>query len=756
MIKKINQSLLTHTLIAIIYFILIFDSRLAIAKEGETTPIKYLESLQDSDCYIFIEELLKKYWTISKLPIERLPIILEILQCHTEEPELAISLIFKQFPDLVDRSSSFYQNYQGARDERIKMFSDLLIPYIQGTVIADVGGGDGNMVEQIMSRVPTIEKAYVTDIVNSSNKSNNSKVEFVWQKSPENTSLLPNSISNVILSTVLHHIEPETRAHFLSHIIEILEEEGRLIVIEDSYPQNFQKEDLHSDLDLKFSLLSQKQKKDILGFFDWWGNRFLKNKIEIPIPCTFQTIEEWKQTFDDLGLKEINIQYLGIPEIHAHVMVPKTILVYEKASILSPSLDSPHGCSIQRAELNGELFAFLPNSQEGLNINLSIGGSKIGVGIIDAKKNVILQPDEYLWRNEFLNENISSDVEIARDWFLNKIVDQISSSLKKLTFKQIEKIEGMGIAWPGPVSTDGLILNSNIEGFKLHQLKTEEKILGGIPFAKLLKEKIERKFGEVEWKICILNDGDAAAIANFSRKDISDGILLTIGTGIGSGIISGKEVLFGAKGFECRIGELGHHIYYHPQANRYFYYGAETNGHVLFEMTMHSFSERLSGPALAKRFLHKLKNEMAQNFNLISIYLNSESFNSAIKFNKLELAACEKEQDLGPALEKKILGLVSCKGSKRESYALDFIEETGYELGLALGVFIKEFEKELYTQNVVLSGGIGRNFAKGVYDERGRDVFLTKIKQGVEWSQKKHNPEMNKLIFGYQEIFSTN
>src|ERR1700733_4064321 len=506
--KNFNHRLFIYTLIAVIHFILIIDYRL-VAQGSEKTNIRYLEILQDSECYRFIEELLEKYWTISSLPVERLPIILEILHSHPDEPEFAISLIFKRFPDLVDQSSTFYQNYRRAREGRIKLFSELIIPYIQGNVIADVGCGDASMVEWIIGQIPTIEKAYVTDIVKCSNKSNNPKIEFIWQESPENTSLPPNSVSNVILSTVLHHIEPDTRIRLLSHIIGILEEGGRLIVIEDSYPQNFKKENLHSDLDLKFSLLSPKQKKDILGFFDWWGNRFLKNILEIPIPCTFLTIEEWRQTFTECGLKEVSTQYLGIPEIHAHVMVPKTMLVFEKISMQSVACqDSTQICSIQRAEANGELFAFLPNSQANFNINLSIGGSKIGIAIIDAKKNVILQTEEYQWRNEFLNEKISLDVGTVRDWFLEKIVHQISTALDLFVSEEVGGIEGLGIAWPGPVSPDGLILSSNIEGFKPHQLTAEEKVLGGIPLAKLIKEKIERRLGKVEWKISILNDGD--------------------------------------------------------------------------------------------------------------------------------------------------------------------------------------------------------------------------------------------------------
>ena len=398
--------------------------------------------------------------------------------------------------------------------------------------------------------------------------------------------------------------------------------------------------------------------------------------------------------------------------------------------------------TVQRADENGELFAFLP-SREGLNINLSMGGTKLGLAIIDGKKNIIVELEDYLWRDHFINGKVpSNNVEIARSWILEKIIHQISIALSSLAPEEIGKVEGLGIAWPGPVSIDGLVLGSNVEGFKHHQLTEEEKALGGIPLAKIINEKIEQRFGQIGWKISILNDGDAAALANFSKRGISDGILLTIGTGIGAGIIIDKAILFDVEGFEGRIGELGHHIYYHPIAKRFFYYGVETKGQILFEMGEHSLAYRLSGPFLAKRFLKKLRNEMGRK-----LYLK----HSTIKFTELELAVCEKGDELDPILEKKVLQLIAIKGNHSDPRALTFIGEIGYELGLALGVFIKEFETEPFSRNIILSGGIGRHFGLGVHDEKGEDLFLKKFKQGIEWSQKNHHTEMNRLIFGNPE-----
>ena len=74
---------------------------------------------------------------------------------------------------------------------------------------------------------------------------------------------------------------------------------------------------------------------------------------------------------------------------------------------------------------------------------------------------------------------------------------------------------------------------------------------GIVPIAELIKKK-------VDVEVAITNDAKAAAIGEMlfgGAKKMKDFIILTLGTGLGSGIVINGEVLYGHTGF---AGELGH------------------------------------------------------------------------------------------------------------------------------------------------------------------------------------------------------
>jgi glucokinase len=76
---------------------------------------------------------------------------------------------------------------------------------------------------------------------------------------------------------------------------------------------------------------------------------------------------------------------------------------------------------------------------------------------------------------------------------------------------------------------------------------------GIVPFSSLLTEKINLP-------VAITNDANAAAMGEMifgGAKNIKDFIILTLGTGLGSGIVINGELVYGHTGF---AGELGHTI----------------------------------------------------------------------------------------------------------------------------------------------------------------------------------------------------
>ncbi len=722
------------------------------------TSKNHLEILRDVSTRMFVEDLLCKYWEISGLPVNRLTAMLNILSAYYEEPEFALQLVQEKFPDLTDQNSTFYQKYQESRSAKFRKFSRSLVPYIKGKVLADIGGEDSRLLDVLTAMNPSIEKGYVTDINMAKSSSANPKIEFLLQSEPDKTPLEHNSVDSVIMSTMLHHITPFTRLKLMTHVKEILRQGGRLVLIEDSYPENPTEKDINNSLDERYLAFNNYQKKKILSFFDWWGNRLMKNSRDIPLPCTFKSMEEWEEIFGEMGLKLVQKHYLGIPDMHTHIMAPKAIMIFENVAEEQASTPSYLADSkvkyIERTDFNREMMAFVPKN--GLQINLSIGGSKIQTAVIDKDLNEIVQLDEYYWRKDFMDNHEIKDAGSLqkREWLTTKIIEQIMLAYRLLgdSKKSHFPVEGVGIAWAGPVKALGRIIGPNIDGFKFQDLTEDERKNGGIDLSREIQSKLRENYQINDWTIQFLNDGDAAAIANFKRAKLNDGLLLTIGTGIGSGIVSNGEVLYSVGGFKDRIGEIGHHILYHPEHHRYFYYGVLTRGKIVEEMTSHSISQRLAGPGLAKKFVVRLNREMGYNSSLVNNYLNSSRKLTGIHFSEIELAACEENVDLGPIIEKKIIKLITHKANAGNKSAISFIKEVGYELGLGIGVFIKEFEKESYVQNIIVAGSVGKSFGRGLVDESGKDLFLSQILKGISWSMDNHYVEMNpQLMLGLNQ-----
>ena len=99
---------------------------------------------------------------------------------------------------------------------------------------------------------------------------------------------------------------------------------------------------------------------------------------------------------------------------------------------------------------------------------------------------------------------------------------------------------GIGIGIPGPVEADGYVescVNLNMVDF--HPDKSLSQLLEGA-------------------KVCAVNDSNAAALGEMWQgggKGYRSLVVVTLGTGVGSGIIINEKILYGAHGL---AGEIGH------------------------------------------------------------------------------------------------------------------------------------------------------------------------------------------------------
>jgi glucokinase len=160
-------------------------------------------------------------------------------------------------------------------------------------------------------------------------------------------------------------------------------------------------------------------------------------------------------------------------------------------------------------------------------IGIDIGGTNTKYGIVNHRGQIIfegaIKTDKYEDVNEFIEalyQKLQPEIERMKD--LNFI--------------------GMGIGAPnGNFYTGTIDYAPNL------------KWKGIIPLAKLFTEK----FGMVAK---LTNDANAAAVGEMmygAARGMKDFIMITLGTGVGSGIFANGELILGHDGF---AGELGHTI----------------------------------------------------------------------------------------------------------------------------------------------------------------------------------------------------
>ncbi len=161
-------------------------------------------------------------------------------------------------------------------------------------------------------------------------------------------------------------------------------------------------------------------------------------------------------------------------------------------------------------------------------VGIDIGGQTTKIGIVDARGTVLTQTT--------VRTDTHPDVK--------DFIEDMSKALNQLLIEVggIEKIRGIGIGAPNGNYYTGTVENAvNI-------------VWGGskvIPLAKLVAEKMGVP-------VALTNDANAAAVGEMTygaARGMKNFIMITLGTGVGSGIVINGEVVYGHDGF---AGELGH------------------------------------------------------------------------------------------------------------------------------------------------------------------------------------------------------
>ena len=163
---------------------------------------------------------------------------------------------------------------------------------------------------------------------------------------------------------------------------------------------------------------------------------------------------------------------------------------------------------------------------EALAIGIDIGGTGTKFGIVDRVGNVLF----------------SSEISTRKHSDVNSFIDELYTELSKLidNVGGIGRIKGIGVGAPNGNYYTGTIEYAPNLPWK-----------GIIPLARMMEDKFKIP-------VVLTNDANAAAIGEMmygAAQGMKDFIMITLGTGVGSGIVANGKLVYGHDGF---AGELGH------------------------------------------------------------------------------------------------------------------------------------------------------------------------------------------------------
>jgi len=166
--------------------------------------------------------------------------------------------------------------------------------------------------------------------------------------------------------------------------------------------------------------------------------------------------------------------------------------------------------------------------QEPLVIGIDIGGTGTKFGIVDKDGNVLF----------------SDEISTKKHATVDSFIEELGAALQVMIEKAggSGRIKGIGVGAP-----NGNFYTGTIEYAPNLPWK------GVIPLAKLMEDAFKLP-------VVLTNDANAAAIGEMkygAAKGMKDFIMITLGTGVGSGFVANGQLIYGHDGF---AGELGHII----------------------------------------------------------------------------------------------------------------------------------------------------------------------------------------------------
>ena len=171
-------------------------------------------------------------------------------------------------------------------------------------------------------------------------------------------------------------------------------------------------------------------------------------------------------------------------------------------------------------------------------IGVDIGGTHIGAAIIKNGSQIIGRkqfpfPQDEVFATDYMSERGS----IVCDYIYNLV-----TALLHEQRMSIKIISGIGIAVPGGISKDNeTVIKAGNLGFY------------NLPLRKLVARRFENT------RVSMINDADAAMLAEYTYGELQDtqtAVLITLGTGVGGGLVIAGKPFKGGMGNGIELGHM--------------------------------------------------------------------------------------------------------------------------------------------------------------------------------------------------------
>ncbi len=171
----------------------------------------------------------------------------------------------------------------------------------------------------------------------------------------------------------------------------------------------------------------------------------------------------------------------------------------------------------------------MKNMDKQFVVGVDVGGQTSKIGVVDARGVVLTQ------------SVIRTDSDKDPQTFINSL----ATAIKELIAKSGKEgqIRGIGVGAPNGNYYTGVIEKAPNLVWACDD---------AVPFASMLSKAVDGI------PVSLTNDANAAAVGEMTygaAKGMKDFIMITLGTGVGSGIVINGQVVYGHDGF---AGELGH------------------------------------------------------------------------------------------------------------------------------------------------------------------------------------------------------